>query len=232
MAHQAIAAKASIHEPGKQKRRERIIQAAAALVRDVGPERMTVAAIAQQAGLSPATVYNLFGTKSAVLAQVFDQDVSRFEAAVLAEPARNAVDRIFKAVKLATSLYDTDPQFYKAMFFAAGDEELHTIVSKPRIAFWCSMVRAACADGSLASDANADALGLAMSHLARGAIRHWAAGATTVQRLEDEISFGFALLLRSKATELTASQLEQLSRRLEAKLTDKHRKSRTSQRTI
>lgn len=223
MTEQAAPAKASIHDAGKQKRRERIVAAAATLIRALGPGRLTVAAIAARAGVSPATIYNLFGTKSAVLAQVFEQDMAQFEIKLAKQPSRDGIDRILRSVKLAASLYEADPAFYKALVYSGDNNDLYEVVSRPRSAFYRKLAQSACDDGSLVASTNADALGIALSQLARGVIGHWAGGGITVQRLEDEMSYGFALLLRARANEYIARRLDMLASRLEAKLKSKTR---------
>jgi AcrR family transcriptional regulator len=53
-------------------RRQRVVDAALALFTERGYVATTIEAIARQAGVAPATVYQAFGTKQAVLARVLD----------------------------------------------------------------------------------------------------------------------------------------------------------------
>ena len=50
----------SRREAGKADRRRRIVEAAAALVREAGLEGVSMVQIAEAAGVVPATLYNLF----------------------------------------------------------------------------------------------------------------------------------------------------------------------------
>ncbi len=56
--------------------RARIVDAALGLFCERGYSDTTIEAIAQQAGVAPATVYQAFGTKAAVLARVLDATVA------------------------------------------------------------------------------------------------------------------------------------------------------------
>ncbi len=62
--------------------RERIVNAARNLFVDHGYVATTVETIAREAGVAPATVYQAFGTKHAILARVLDVDIAGDWAAV------------------------------------------------------------------------------------------------------------------------------------------------------
>ena len=64
-----IAGSISRRERGKDARRTRIVDAACALTREVAMADISVKMIADRADVSPATVYNLFGAKGAVIAR-------------------------------------------------------------------------------------------------------------------------------------------------------------------
>lgn len=56
--------------------RERIVAAATALFLDRGYVATTIDVIAARAGVAPATVYQAFGTKSAILARALDESIA------------------------------------------------------------------------------------------------------------------------------------------------------------
>jgi AcrR family transcriptional regulator len=62
--------------------RERIVDAAHRLFLDHGYNATTVEAIAHRAGVAPATVYQAFGTKQAILSRVLDVEIAGDTAAV------------------------------------------------------------------------------------------------------------------------------------------------------
>src|SRR5258707_2120396 len=131
----------SQRELAKSGRRERIVDSATTLLREIGMEALSVTSIAERAGVSPATVYNLFGTKAAILQQVFDRDLREYEKLVEKARARDTLERIFKAVGIAASLYRADPGFYRAMMHGSrrGDA-FYSAVGEPRIRFWRAAV--------------------------------------------------------------------------------------------
>lgn len=209
----------SRRELAKSGRRERIVDATTALLRETGIDALSVAQIAEKAKVSPATVYNLFGTKSAILQQVFDRDLRDYERLVERARARDALDRIFKAVAIAASVYGADPDFYRAMAHGGrrGDN-LYSSVSELRIGFWQRAVARARTDGQLRADANDALLGVALSQIMRGAFYEWAAESISAERLAQEVAYGFVLALINHATEHAAAALRAELCRLEEKL--------------
>jgi AcrR family transcriptional regulator len=166
-------------------------------------EDVTVAAIAERSGLSPATVYNLFGSKGAILAGVFDLDLLVFERLVADAPAEDGLDRIFCAIAIAARLYRADPNFYRLTMVARGGADLRSTfqatVREPRMRFWKRLVRGAIDNGGLAGWTDAEAVGVLLSQVAAGVLSDWASDAISVDQLEAEMSFGFAAVLASFA---------------------------------
>ena len=68
---------------------DRLLDAAAVLVDEVGIERITTAMVAERAGASIGTVYRYFPDRIALLQALRDRTVSRFRARVIEELHRN-----------------------------------------------------------------------------------------------------------------------------------------------
>ncbi len=84
--------------------RERIVEAAHSLFLDHGYNATAVEAIARRAGVAPATVYQAFGTKLAILTRVLDVDIAGDTAAVSIldrDWVRQAADEIDGRKRLA-----------------------------------------------------------------------------------------------------------------------------------
>src|SRR5882757_1389715 len=139
----------SRREEAKSARRDRILAAAHDLLREVDAETVTVKAIAARSGLSAATIYNLFGSKTAILSQVFDLDLRGFEALVAEAPSADSLDRIFDSITIAARLYRDDPNFYRLTMVARGGVgqgfRFDAAVREPRMRFWRRLVEAAIA---------------------------------------------------------------------------------------
>ncbi|MER7000400.1 helix-turn-helix domain-containing protein [Streptomyces sp. NPDC000410] len=67
--------------------REKILDAAARLVAERGPEALTMNAVAQAAGIGVGTVYRRFGDVAQLLLALLDERERQFQAAFLSGPA-------------------------------------------------------------------------------------------------------------------------------------------------
>ena len=63
------------HASGMRQRRERILAAAAELVARDGIDGLTTRRLADEAGVTPPTLYNLIGSKEEILRQMFETNV-------------------------------------------------------------------------------------------------------------------------------------------------------------
>lgn len=70
----------SLREQGKARRRERILQAAIGLLSKEGVEGLTTARLAEQAEVSVATLYNLIGSRDAILDELVNWMSQAFTA--------------------------------------------------------------------------------------------------------------------------------------------------------
>jgi AcrR family transcriptional regulator len=201
----------SRREQAKGGRRARIVEATYTLLREVGVDDLSVKMIADQAGVSPATVYNLFGTKAAVLEQVYLRDKAEFESRIAETPSSDSLDQIFDCVAISAKLYQSDPRFYRSVMVmpnAASDGEHADLVFHVRAKFWRNMVRAAIQDGHLGADTDPARVGAVMTHLASGALGFWVANLIPIEQFEQEVSYGFAALLQCFATDATRARLQ------------------------
>ncbi len=105
-------------EPVQQRGAERlntILDAAGAVVDEVGPDRVTTAMIAKRAGASIGTVYRYFPDRVAVLHALRERAVSRFHERILIQmsenPPQNWWEAIDYSVTVLTELYRTEPGF-------------------------------------------------------------------------------------------------------------------------
>ena len=211
-------------EISKAERRQRIVEAATSLLRESGIDAVSMLQIAERAEVSPATVYNLFQSRAAVLQQVFDRDLREYERLVGRAPATDALDRIFKAVDVAAALYRGDPGFYRAMAQGGRHKDaLRPVISEPRLGFWRRMAAAARAEGRLVPQTDERLVGVTLTQMMRGAFSEWAAGAISAERLAQETQYGFALTLSPLASGESAAHLARRLRRLEAVLAARDR---------
>jgi AcrR family transcriptional regulator len=206
------AAETRRREQAKRERRDRIVEAACDLLRDGGVETLSMKVMADRAGVSQSTVYNLYGSKQAVLAAVFDRDLINFARMVDAAPSANALERIFDSVDIAADLYRDDPDFYRATMwgFTAGSESfLKAALRAPRVRFWRDMIARARDAGQLRPSVDPAVLGALVVHIFDGVLADWIRGDIDVERLRTEAKFGFAVALGAFAAQRDRTDLRQ-----------------------
>ncbi len=203
--------KAGRRELGKDERRRRVVDAACDLLREVGIEALSMKMLATRAGVSLSTVYNLFGSKHAVLARVFDLDLLKYEQLVADADSQDALERLFDAVDIAADLYRADPGFYQATLrrWLAGPSGpfLNLALREPHGRFWRRMVADARAEGLLKPDARPVVLATLAVQIFNGVLADWNDGEITVDQLRDEIKFGFAVVFHPFSTGAAGERL-------------------------
>ncbi|HKY82116.1 MAG TPA: TetR/AcrR family transcriptional regulator [Sphingobium sp.] len=198
----------SRRETGRLARRKRIVDAAQALVRERGIDDVSMVQIAERAEVSPATLYNLFETKSAIFWQVLDRETEDYERRVARKRPKDALEGIFVAVEVAVARFLKDPQFHRVMA-VAGEQESERLgftLSRRRVAFWSGLVAEAVVEGRLREDTDSDLIGRTLAHLIAGIFQY--TPENSAKRLNAEIAFGFSLILSAVSTGDSRSGLE------------------------
>lgn len=112
----------SLRERNKARRKDRILDAALAVVRENGATRLTIEKVARLADVSPATVYNLVGTKDKVLLATIDRAFARLRIRLPTEhDAPDApVKLILGLAEQAVAVLISDEQAYRDILAHTG----------------------------------------------------------------------------------------------------------------
>lgn len=201
----------SLRERSKAERRKRIVAAARRLVRERGIDNLSMKLLAERARVGIATPYNLFCSKQAVMLAVIDEDVAAFQARVAATKHANGLEALFGAVSLARQVYAAEPSFYRAVLLAVyntGGREFRAMFSGPRRAFWQALVGNAVAAGFVRRDAELAPLTLHLAHVFASVLLNWVLGDISLDEMEAQIQYGFALSLLGVSTGKSRKLLE------------------------
>jgi AcrR family transcriptional regulator len=136
----------------REERRRDIVDAAHALMRERGDAGFSMAELAERAGVSQATPYNLVGGKAEVLRLVVRDEFDRFVEKLQALDHRSPLQGLLDATSLVVSHYEEDPGFYRALYrmtFSSDTPDVHMSMLTEGRALWQGLVQAAIRKGEL-----------------------------------------------------------------------------------
>ncbi|HWA63572.1 MAG TPA: TetR/AcrR family transcriptional regulator [Caulobacteraceae bacterium] len=208
-------------EEAKEERRERIIRAARELIRQTGDAGLSMRVLARTAGVSLTTPYNLFGSKRAIVLGAL-QDVQPFAEAMEKLAGADPLARIFAAARIATGLYEADPDFYRPMFVAlfdiSGGEEYRSLFGPSRHAFWRGLVEEAVAAGQLETGFDLDLFTSQIEQIFLSALLRWVTNEIPAEAMGPSVGYGFSLMLSGVAREGSRADLAERRRAFEGEL--------------
>jgi len=189
-------------EENKTQRRGEILAAARTLMQEPGNAAFSMRALAEQAGVSIATPYNLFGSKQAVLVSLLDENLADYQSR-LSELSGTGVDALFEAIALMCRLFAAEPDFYRNLISAVVTDsgpELKLLIGGPRYALWKQLLQNAREAGELDADADPDAFAVTLTQLLAATVQEWALGSLGLKEMEARVRYGLALTLSAIAT--------------------------------
>ncbi|MFM7121545.1 MAG: TetR/AcrR family transcriptional regulator [Gammaproteobacteria bacterium] len=198
-------------EQAKNQRRRAIMDAARSLMQSSGSAGFSMRALAERAGVSIATPYNLFGSKQAIMIAILEIEMQDYRGQ-LEQLRASPIDALFHAVTIATARYQGDPGFHRALLFSIyndGGTEFRSMFSGSSHAIWCSLVEDAQAAGLLDATVEPNAFSMILEHLFFGCLLEWVYGKLNMDELELRVQYGFALTMLGVASPATAGRLRE-----------------------
>lgn len=187
-------------EEAKARRRAAIIAAARSLIKEGDTEKgeLSMRRLAARAAVSVTTVYNLFGSKQALMIGVLNDDHTAYREWFGRVRSPDPIERFFDAIVLAKQLYASEPNFYKSVQFSVYNgyaRELRLALLGPRHSFLEDLVREAVHLGAIDTSVNIAAFGNHLNSIFRWAVLSWALSDVSLDQLEAEIGYGFCAAL-------------------------------------
>lgn len=196
-------------EKSQQERRDRVLEAAAELLRKKNYDNVSMIQIAQRANVSEKTVYNLFTSKAAIFGKLIDRDLNEFHRAVLKAGGGEALPTVFGAIEVTVIFFQRDPNLYKAMaqLVFGSDNTIVSSVAPPRQEFWNKQIREAAKAGILLADVDIDLLSSSVANLLTGTFMSWASERISASTYTKICQFGLASLLLPHASNTAREML-------------------------
>lgn len=204
-----------LRELHKDERRAQILLAARDLVTDGGLDALTMRAVAQRAGLSVPTVYNLIGSRADVVAALLDAGGDQLVAQLADDQPSDPVGRLVAASEALATV--VTPNIAVVTAVLTGGVDRHTS-DQGLFGRYAQVARRALAEaraaGVLERRAEPDLLTDRLVALAAGAVLSWATDHGDAVRLRNDLVHGAMLVMVAHATDEHRARLRrELDRR-------------------
>jgi AcrR family transcriptional regulator len=210
----------NLRERNKSQRRVAILDAAKQLMHDSGNTGFSMRSLAEKAGVSLATPYNLFGSKQAVLVALLNADFEKFQES-LSQLSAGSIDVMFEAVRLTADNLKHDPNYYRgAMAEVTLDAQpkVRNMILGPPYLLWKRLLREAMNKGSLSLTIDLDPFTITLTQLMFATTREWVQGYVSLPEMEARMRYGLALNLLAIATDISRQTLRDHLAKAEADL--------------
>lgn len=208
-----------LREKQKEARRERILDAARRLIRATGGTQFSMQRLADEAGVSLVTPYNLFGSKSGVLYALLNESLERVDQATESTPP--SVDGVLELAGIAADVYARDPTFYRPLMqFLVG---VRAVDYRPRLfeqslARWKRTVDAAVQNGLLRASVDEGLLARQLMITFIGSVELWIHEELDDAAFRAQSLYGSTLLVLANAPEGARAGLVERLRKIERQL--------------
>ena len=224
----------TLFDEHKAERRERIMRAARQLVAKRGYDGLTMRDLAQAARVSVPTLYNLFGSKDAILVAELQTMAARIVAQLpLASDEHFA--RAITAFDAGMRLVEESPEFFRAcirMFFTSpATDDMRFRTEEAYIAIMTANLSAAKAAGQLADWAEPRVVAQHLFALYMSAFMAWGIGELDFATFRTTAFSGACHLLAGVARGKFAADVEARIRQLSTSITYGQKKGSSDAKT-
>ncbi len=210
----------SLRARQKRDRLHHILDVTEDLIDLHGEAAVTTEAIAEAAGFSAPTIYNLAGTREQLLTTVMVRSMETFRREVEALTRGTPLERGAEAVRICTGIFLTRERLYKDVVLRlggpAGVGSAHEGPTPDQVQI--GLMREAAAAGMLVKGTSPEVLGRQIFMSFIGAMSVWAAGRMVNEAFEAQTLHGYYASVSAYATEPYRPRLEKRMRRQARKL--------------
>ncbi len=204
MASGATEGKIGRLQQGIAERRKRLLRAAGELIEERDDGIFSMPELAKRAGLSLATPYNLFGSKAAVLVELFDGQVRGFNRTHEWMAGTSPLERVVGVVDRVVDAFSRRPRFFRNIrkaLFGLGPVEQGRFPVPPSGHVVQPLARSLAADGYLPPAIPVQVLEATLMRVFDATFEQWSIQDWEMERLRAELSASFALVCAALLTE-------------------------------
>ncbi len=190
-------------------RRERILDAARDYVAEVGYERVTTRGLAERAGVSPATLFNIYGTKEGVIAAAVEEHLAGFLGSD--GPPLTSIEQLIASIRRMPKEIIQKAPYSEAMVAIFFSPEAHNPVRDTLRTTaqykQNALFRQLKADGQLASWVDPVALSDQITNGLFAVIHDWAIARLSERELKKRLTSSTLVVLSAATTGAAAKEV-------------------------
>lgn len=202
----------------KEQRRQRILDAAESLIRQSAGTDFLMTTLAETAGFSQATPYNLFGSKAGILFALLNRSVDGIFRDADLDNNRDAdpFEAVLQAARVASGVFSADPGFYRPLYrFLLGvvDSGHRPAFLDRALGYWKRALAGVSAAGLFSAELTRDEMARGIVIYFLGALDLWVQDELDDDEFHAQIQYGVAMLLLGIADDASRPALRAHMRR-------------------
>lgn len=206
----------------KEQRRQRILDAAEELIRESAGTEFLMTTLAERAGFSQATPYNLFGSKAGILFALLNRSVDEiFRDADLDNGETDPFERVLHAARVASGVFSADPGFYRPLYrylLGVVDSEHRPAFMDRALVYWKRALAGAGTAGLFSPELTRDEMARGIVVYFLGTLDLWVQDELDDREFDAQIQYGVACLLLGIADDAARPALKGHLRRAKQRL--------------
>jgi AcrR family transcriptional regulator len=187
-----------LREKQMEERRRRILDAAESLIRQTGGADFSMLALAAHAEVSPATPYNLFGSKVRLLFALFNRSLTELPVKDLTASYTDPLERLLETTKVIATHLATHADFFRPLYrslFGVQDDVYRPGFVEYHLRRWKRALADVERAGLLSSTVERDQLARQLMISFAGTVELWVHHELDADGFSAEAVFGAILLL-------------------------------------
>jgi AcrR family transcriptional regulator len=191
------------------------------LIRADGEVAFSMRMLADRAGLSLATPFNLFGSKTAVLVALVDRALDAQAARLTAAQGLEPIERVIALGERGVRAYTRDEGFYRPLFAAIAEVSSRGAplgLLQRATDLWREALRDAEAAGLLDPQLDLEPLARLLHLQFRAALLNWSAGEIDGGGWLLEVRYGLSVVMLGAVTESARPRLHDVVQRTQRPL--------------
>lgn len=188
----------SKREKNKAARIARIVAAAREMIRESGDVGLAMRSLAERSDVSLMTLYNLIGSRQAVLLQILVEDIKNAGDLFERGDYRDPIDALFGIIPFIRTNIEINIPYWNAVnlsLFQSGSEHVRRIVRSENLDIWRRVLTTASEDGYLRTSIDIECILMTLDNIYSANSFSVSAGDIDHELFEVRSQYGFAMVL-------------------------------------